>query len=217
MSEPFHIIANSRQIPKVKEITANKLYKDILYGYLQIIATEVTPGSHVYAIAPKKIKYKTIGDRLGIHRDTVKRCINELIVLGLLEAPTEERETYLLKELPREQAFLIPFETLTFLVNVFKERVITIYVYLFNRFFANGQKPFQFTITSLKEICGISTNTRSNNVIITDALDALELLGLIEVVRMPVNAEGHFETHYILKSISQTVPKRENGQIKWNF
>jgi hypothetical protein len=66
------------------------------------------------------------------------------------------------------------------LTSAFNENAINIYIYLFNRYIANKEIGFEFTINTLKEYCGLGTNTHCNNYIIQDILEVLALAGLIK-------------------------------------
>ena len=65
-------------------------------------------------------------------------------------------------------------------MNVFQKNSISIYIYLFNRYFANDQKPFIVTMRQIKEFIGIATSTTSNNMLIDDTLDILKRLKLLD-------------------------------------
>ena len=65
-------------------------------------------------------------------------------------------------------------------MNVFQKNSSSIYIYLFNRYFANDQKPFIVTMRQIKEFIGIATSTTSNNMLIDDTLDILKRLKLLD-------------------------------------
>ena len=51
---------------------------------------------------------------------------------------------------------------------------------MFNRYYANGCEPFIATMRQIKEFIGIATSTTSNNLIISDTIDILKRLGLLD-------------------------------------
>ena len=75
---------------------------------------------------------------------------------------------------------LVPYGTLQVLTSTVTENVISIFVYLLNRYFASVEKGFRYTIDELKSVIGLSTNTRSNNYIISSILLLLSKLGLLK-------------------------------------
>ena len=86
----------------------------------------------------------------------------------------------------KENAFLmVPLDTLKFLIDVLKENIIKIYVYLGQRYkyaLANGFQ-YEFTIKELAEHIGIKVEGNSRGYeMINNALDALADLGLINYV-----------------------------------
>lgn len=106
-------------------------------------------------------------------------------------------------------AFLIPQDTLRQMVSTLNENTINTYVYLANRFIANGEKPFDFTIVSVKEFCGLGTKSSSNNYIITDILHILSLLGLIKYSLTDIIENNVIKTYYKLESVSNVVKNLE--------
>jgi len=63
--------------------------------------------------------------------------------MGLL---TEEEDRYLLTILPEDMSMLIEKETLRKMMSALNECTISIYVYLFSRFWANGRKGYEITL-----------------------------------------------------------------------
>lgn len=93
------------------------------------------------------------------------------------------------------------------MVSALNENSINIYVYLYNRFFAEPQ-GFDFTLDQIKRIIGISDKTRSNNYIVTDILEMLELLGLIDYEIKELKSSSEYKTIYHLNKV--------NGEFKQN-
>lgn len=173
------IQANSRQVPKVKTYTADKKYCDLLYGTLQEISeVEEVGGMKIRYIEKKDVSYSKLGDQIGLSRQTVSTKFKNLISMGLIEED-KSRGRYLLKTLDNDIAALIPYETLRKLTHTLSHNCISTYVYILNRYFAAGQKPYFITLRQIKEFIGLAVSTSSNDIIVTDILDVLNALGLI--------------------------------------
>lgn len=109
--------------------------------------------------------------------------------------------SYILTQLSKEESFLIPSETLAVLVSALNENSISVYAYLLNRYYANDKERFNFSITGLKDLCGLGINTTSNNYIITNILNVLQKLGLITYSVVTAREKsGQCETRYYLES-----------------
>jgi biotin operon repressor len=145
------------------------------------------------------VNYAALGRTLGITRQTISKRFNKLIELGLLEQ--KENGDYTLTRLTSNEAFLIPQDTLTVLVSALNENSITIYAHLLERYYASECERFSFSITGLKDLCGLGVKTTSNNYIITNILDVLQKLELISYSMTTTRTkEGQCETHYYLES-----------------
>ncbi len=169
---------NSRQVPKTKEICANKKYYDILYAYLQTISERKEDGFRYF---PKKaINFSQLGQIFNMSRQTVSTKFKNLMSdeLKLVEKVSEEE--YRLNELPRDYASLIPYPTLKLLTDALSENSVSTYVYLLNCYYANNCEPFQFTLAQVKAQIGVCATTRSNDDVVTNILYVLERLGLIK-------------------------------------
>ena len=196
---------NSRQVPNTKEIITQKDYSDILYCYLQVISKKNEVGGP-RLLSKKDLNQTALSEILGICRPTIKKKLNRLIEMDLLVPPTDDCPYYQLRILSPDEAFLVPQETLRKMISALKERTINVYVYLANRYYANKGQPFDFSITGLKQHCGMGTKTTSNNEIITDILEVLEKLGLIEYKRENKrNTQGQIKCTYTLLTLSYTL------------
>lgn len=112
-------------------------------------------------------------------RRTIKKYFTKLIEKGLIIDNPEET-FYRLKILNNEEACLIEYNTLCKFVNVFKQHSISIYIYLFNRYYAAGCSNYIITLKQVKDYIGVSQTTTSNNMIITDTFDILKSMGLLD-------------------------------------
>ena len=197
----MQIQKNSRQVPKNIDITSNKIYSDILYSYLQTISCK--DENNVRYLTREQVNFKNLAKELNISRQTVSKKFNNLVSLGLI-MPSKKYKYELPPILPKD-AFLIPQETLRIMVNSLAERTVSIYIYLINRWFATGQEPYDFTITSLKAYCGMSIKTESNNTIVTDILKTLKKLDLIDFSLVTNLNKDKFYTYYHLDNIKLTI------------
>ena len=167
---------NSRQIPKLKTICADKKYYDILYAYLQCISTRDEVNG-LRQFSKKEINFSKLGEMFNLTRQTVSTKFKNLQQLGLV---IEDKENYKLVELSADIASLIPYNTLKLITDTLSEHAISTYIYLLNCYYANGNRPFQFTLDQVKSYIGVSTSTRSNNDTVTNILYVLEKIGLIK-------------------------------------
>ena len=138
-------------------------------------------------ILKKNVKYTRLAEALGLSRQTVSTRFKNLIQLGLIE---EKVDTYELVKLDNNMAWLIQQELLQLMIDTLSQNTVSTYVYLFNRFYANENKPFQFTIEQIKNHIGISTTTRSNDEIVSNILFILQKLGIIKYSLTTLKQEG---------------------------
>lgn len=129
---------NSRQVPKTKDICANKKYYDILYAYLQCISVrdELTG---IRYFTKKDINFSKLGDMFNLSRQTVSTKFKNLKELGLVE---EMKDNYKLVELNANLASLVPYNTLKLITDTLNENSISTYIYLLNCYYANDCRPF---------------------------------------------------------------------------
>ena len=173
----LEIKRDSRQVPKTKEICADKKYYDVLYAYLQCISTydEVNGERRV---DKKSVNFSNLAKIFNISRQTASKKFNNLIELGLVTKKDEN--TFLILQLENDIASLVPYKTLKLITDTLSEHSINTYVYLLNRYYASGCRGFQFTLSQVKENIGICSTTRSNDDTITNILFVLQKIGLIK-------------------------------------
>ena len=82
---------DSRQVPKVEDICANKKYHDILYAYLQTISERDIKDGKRY-LNKKDINYSKIGLKLNLTRQTVSKKFSNLLDMGLIVACGDKYE-----------------------------------------------------------------------------------------------------------------------------
>lgn len=189
---------DSRQIPKVVKYTANKKYNDLLYGFLQEISE--LNGKERY-IPIGKISYIQIAQKLGLTRQTVSKKFKDLLELGLI-IEDKENGKYILTNLEKKEGALIPFKTLRLLNNALSHNAISTYVYLLNRYIAEEETSYIFTLKQIKSFIGVSVNTTSNNSIVTDILQVLKLIGLIEYKKYYT---PDFDSYFVITAVKNEV------------
>lgn len=188
--------SDSRQIPSVETYTADKKYNDLLYGVLQEMSYyEKINGVTTRYVDKRNIRFEPLGERIGLKRAAASRKFKNLIELGLIEY-IEAEKRYKLIYLDKSVASLVPFKTLAKLNNTLNQNSISLFVYLLKRYIANGEKEFSPTMSQMKQFCGISDSSSSNNVVINDILEVLSLLGLVEyeLRQLDVNSRAIYVT-----------------------
>lgn len=197
---------NSRQIPKVKEYMAHKGYSDNIYSYLQHISHwDGNPGEPRY-IYKNEMNYSAIAKDLNISRQTVSNKIRHMIkgekpkknetedsFIPLIEYD-EESQCYKLIPFQSNLALLVSQNTLTVMISLLRQHVISAYVYLYNRYIANGCKKYQFTYPQLKQMIGVGSKSRGNNTTITSILFGLQKLGLLKYTIQPTDLQRAYIT-----------------------
>ena len=193
------IQSNSRQIPSIEKYTADKKYNDLLYGVLQEMSYLEDKNRYVNK---KDINFTSLSGRINLSRQTTSSKFKNLIALGLIEY-IEEEQRYKLNYLDKTLCSLVPYDTLRAINNTLSQNAISIFVYLLKRYIANGEKEYIVTMGQMKKFIGIAVSTSSNNCIITDILNILSLIGLVEYTVVMTD-----------KDKSNIVIKRVNNVIK---
>lgn len=177
-------------MPSTSVIVREKEYCDLLYAWLQCNSERESLLVQRRCIDKKKIKWAAIEKDFTrvlsdgsiekvMSRKTIAKYFNYLLEKGLVS--DEGTDYYYLTVLENSEANLIEYRTLNKLMNVMQKNSISIYIYLFNRYYANSFTPFISTIKQIKDFIGIASSTTSNNAIIDDTIDVLKRLGLLDV------------------------------------
>lgn len=129
--------------------------------------------------------------------------------MGLIkELPNKNYEIIVLQ---KDLATLVPYDTLELMVNGLSEHAISTYIYLFNKYYREGQQTFQFTLEEVKRHIGICATTRSNNNIITDILFVLQKIGLIKYKLTTLKQEDtnfeNIKTIYVIEWITNKIDR----------
>ena len=176
----LQIETNSRQVPSIEKYTADKKYCDLMYGSLQEISyMEKIDNVTCRYVNKSDFTFEKLGEKIGLKRATASTKFKHLIEIGLIEF-IEEEKRYKLNYLDKSVSSLIPYETLRKLNNSLNHNSISLFVYLLKRYIANGEKEYNVTMAQMKKFIGIAHTTTSNNEVITDILEVLNLLVLVE-------------------------------------
>lgn len=181
---------NSRQMP-TNSVVREKKYCDLLYAWLQCHSERVTVISEERRIHSSMVKWVDIErDFTKVNSDgTITKVMDRRTIakyFGFLKDKglvwfNEEDNYYYLAKLNNEEANLIEYNTLVKMMNTLQRNTISVYVYLFNRYYANSCQPFMATMRQIKDYVGIASSTTSNNSKIDDIIDILERLGLLKM------------------------------------
>ena len=193
--ENMRILDNSRQIPKTKVYTASEEYCDYLYGYLQRMSSWDGVIGHPRYIFKNCINFSRIAKDLGKTRQTIGKKFKRMLE-GSPPLIRQVGDKYQLVYLEGNLAMLVPDDTLGVLVSTLKENTISIYVYLLNRYIANGERGFKFSYGQLKSVVGMGVKSHGNNYIIASILFVLEKIGLLRLSEKKIFDEGCVSTEH---------------------
>lgn len=189
------ISKDSRQIPKKKDLTSDKKYNDLVYGWLQAHSEWDQVQGHKRWLDKRVVNFSKIADDTGICRQTVSTKVKNLISMGLLSL-NNETGRYELVILEKDAAMLIDRHTLDILVSAMNTYAITTYVYLYSRYYANSFKPFDFYMEQLKAMVNLSGDNRGTNEKFSNILIVLQKLGLLKYEYKTAGADGNIKSNY---------------------
>ena len=207
------IESNSRQMPVSTSIVREKDYCDLLYAWLQCNSERVSDDRRDRRVEKSMIKWtaiekdftRTLSDGTEekvMSRKTIAKYFKHLEDEGLVIL-NENEGYYYLKLLSNESARLIEYNTLSKLMNVFQKNSISIYIYLLNKFWASGYRPFIATMKQIKDFIGIASTTTSNNLIIDDTIDILKRLGLLDYEIVWKEGKSFFEFQWVSNKLPE--------------
>ena len=183
---------DNRRLPTGKGVMEDKRFNDIVYAYLQSISYGFDRSKLRY-IYDNQLNYTRIAKELKMNLKTLKSKIKYLFDNGyLVEGMEGKYKVYYLPDL-NKYYFLIPVDTLKYLIDISNENVIMVYSYLGQLKQAMKDKSY-FTKNKLLMLLGYKIKARVNGEVIERAsthqrdwerinniLDLLEnKLGLIE-------------------------------------
>ena len=207
----MQIEQNSRQMPSTASVAREKDYCDLLYAWLQCNSERENMNDIARRIHKSKVKWaaierdftRTLSDGTVdkvMSRKTIAKYFKYFEDKGLIQL-NEADGFYYLTVLDPSEANLIEYNTLSKLINVFQKNSLSIYIYLFNRYYASGFQPFIATIKQIKDFIGIATTTTSNNIIIDDTIDILKRLGLLDFRIKFEDNKSFFEFQWVRNSL----------------
>ena len=148
---------NKRRMPTGKGVMDDKKFNDLVYAYLQSISYKIDSVSEYRFIYKNQLNYARISRELKMNLRTLKSKIKYLFETGFVrEKQSGELTIYELPNL-KEYYFLIPNETLRYMVDTCNENVIIIYAYLGQLRNALGNKSY-FTKGKLLILLGYKIN-----------------------------------------------------------
>ena len=206
----MEIKKNSRQIPSTSAIIREKDYCDLLYAWLQCNSERINATSTGRRINKSLVKWvaiekdftRTLSDGTTekvMSRKTIAKYFKHLEDKGLIQLQSDGY--YYLTVLDDDEANLIEYNTLSKLIIVFQKNSLSIYIYLFNRYYASGFQPFIATIKQIKDFIGIATTTTSNNIIVDDTIDILKRLGLLDYKIKFEENKSYLEFQWVKNSL----------------
>lgn len=206
----MEIKKNSRQIPSTSAIIREKDYCDLLYAWLQCNSERINATSTGRRINKSLVKWvaiekdftRTLSDGTTekvMSRKTIAKYFKHLEEKRLIQLQSDGY--YYLTVLDDDEANLIEYNTLSKLINVFQKNSLSIYIYLFNRYYASGFQPFIATIKQIKDFIGIATTTTSNNIIVDDTIDILKRLGLLDYKIKFEENKSYLEFQWVKNSL----------------
>lgn len=162
-----------KRIPLDEVFIHDKKVSDLVYGKMQVESKFIAKGE------PRMLETKLINKskwaaELGLSRPTLDTKIKYLKKVKLI---VDKGDYFELPEFGKRY-FLIPDDTLRFLVNTTNADVIKVYSHL-GGLWAMNRTSASFTQRQLLEALGQAPNKDSNHKKIKDILDCLENNGLI--------------------------------------
>lgn len=150
---------NKRRMPTGEGVMEDKKFNDIVYAYLQSVSYKIENISEYRFLYKSQLNYTRIARELKMNLKTCKSKIKYLFENGyIVEVNKDDLTIY---ELPNlgQYYFLIPNETLKYLVDTCNENIIITYAYLGQLKNALGDKAY-FTKSRLLILLGYGINAK---------------------------------------------------------
>lgn len=150
---------NKRRMPTGEGVMEDKKFNDIVYAYLQSVSYKIENISEYRFLYKSQLNYTRIARELKMNLKTCKSKIKYLFENGyIVEVKKDDLTIY---ELPNlgQYYFLIPNETLKYLVDTCNENIIITYAYLGQLKNALGDKAY-FTKSRLLILLGYGINAK---------------------------------------------------------
>ena len=211
----MQISKNSRQMPSAQAVVSQKDYCDLLYAWLQCNSERVSMETADRRIAKSKINFSAIEREFTrvyedgsvdkvMTRITIKKYFQHLLDKKLIKY-NDADGYYYLTVLDKEMGHLIEYNTLLKLMNTLARRSLSIYIYLFNRYYANGCQPFIATRNQIKEYLGICANSGNNDGVITDTVEILKRLGLLDMKHVTQDGKTYMQFIWLKNELPKIV------------
>jgi len=194
--------SNSRQIPSTIDYTSHLLYNDLIYGYLQSISLPGLSGSR-YVLA-KDATRAQLSRTLGLSPPTIRKYfegMQELLLIG-----PKEHSRYELTFIGNDYAYLVPLDVLEAIIKKRQARVLSIYIWCLEMAFHNP--IITYSLTSFKNVVGLSPDTSDNGHIIKEALDILQDLNLIKHYSTTVMDNGVFKSKKVITNVTNILEEK---------
>lgn len=191
---------NSRQIPLIIDYAGHPDYSDLLYGYLQLVSL---PGKNrVRYVSSAEVTGVKLGQVLGITRQTASKKLKGLQELGLVgEKKAGKLELGIFEN---DEAMLVPMDVLQVLVDTKIPHILSLYVYMLNRYMG-AQGEFNYVLSTVKDFIGISSATYSNSYTITEAMEKLDELGLLKYRQVVQGNDTGYKTVQMVDQVTNFV------------
>ena len=186
-----------RRIPLDKKCMTKKI-NDILYGYLQVKSTLNTETNMRY-IKKDDVNFTEIEEDLKhtFKRRTLANHLSNLINCGfigeseMIDTYGEPMKVYTFPYNTDSIYKLIPIETLRYLVDTANPSVVSIYVYLLNKWEWKGNKYIFTEAELIKNCLGVTSTSNSRDYIrVNNVLTCLVNNGLIEYKKVYSKKNG---------------------------
>ena len=150
---------NKRRMPTGEGVMEDKKFNDIVYAYLQSVSYKIEDISEYRFLYKSQLNYTRIARELKMNLKTCKSKIKYLFENGYIVEVKKDNLT--IYELPNlgQYYFLIPNETLKYLVDTCNENIIITYAYLGQLKNALGEKAY-FTKSRLLILLGYGINAK---------------------------------------------------------
>lgn len=186
-----------RRIPLDKKFMTKKI-NDVLYGYLQVKSTLNTETNMRY-IKKDDVNFTEIEEDLKytFKRRTLVNHLSNLINYGfigeseMIDTYGESMKVYTFPYNTDSIYKLIPIETLRYLVDTANPSVVSIYVYLLNKWEWKGNKYIFTEAELIKNCLGVTSTSNSRDYIrVNNVLTCLVNNGLIEYKKVYSKKNG---------------------------
>lgn len=195
----FEVRPNSRQIPSSIEYTSDKMYNDLMYAYLQSVSLPGKKG--VRYVKSSDASAAKLSRELDMSRQTVTKYFKYLQSIWLVGEKKDGK--YDLLFISEELAYLVPEDVLIEIVKKKQRHAVSVYVFFCQLSF--GRPIIEYALNAVKAYTGVATNTYSNSYIVTDALDVLQDLKLLEHREIRTQEAGQWKVQKTVGNVTNVL------------